>query len=326
MAGAFLTGYNQQRQLDQQNTLGGLQQTTGVLSLQNTMRQQAEQDAVRGVLAQSPSLDAALPQLMKIGPTGVSAAMQLAQVQQALKKQSLGQAIGAGGLLKDDGTVIPPAARPETPKPTPIGAGGLLMPDQTVIPPAARPDAKPQEKWSEPYQLGGAMVQKNEATGQIRTAVTREPQVRVVNPPAPTMTEVVDPSDPTRLLRVDAKSYRGGSLGSIGVLGVSGKEPTAARREEKTGIGREDVSKQVAQLRDYYNQLNESGSITNPDSGTIANLGASISSSALGQMAGRATGTKAQSIRNAIAQQRPLLLQAIKEATGMSAKQMDSNA
>jgi hypothetical protein len=36
-------------------------------------------------------------------------------------------------------------------------------------------------------------------------------------------------------------------------------------------------------------------------------------------------GTKTQSLRNTIAQQRPLLMQAIMKATGMTAKQMDSN-
>jgi hypothetical protein len=142
MAGAFLSGYLSQRQADNQNALSGLQQTTGVLSLQNTIRQQEEQDAVRGVLAQSPSFEAAVPRLMQIGPTGISAAMQLAQVQQALKKDTQGQAIGAGGLRLPDGTIVAPASRPETPKPMAIGAGGLLNPDGTVTPPAVRPQTQ----------------------------------------------------------------------------------------------------------------------------------------------------------------------------------------
>ncbi len=33
--------------------------------------------------------------------------------------------------------------------------------------------------WSEPYKLGGATVQKNSVTGEIRTAVTREPVTKV---------------------------------------------------------------------------------------------------------------------------------------------------
>lgn len=36
--------------------------------------------------------------------------------------------------------------------------------------------------WSDPYKLNGAMVQKNKETGEIRTAVTREPRVNVTVP------------------------------------------------------------------------------------------------------------------------------------------------
>jgi hypothetical protein len=43
--------------------------------------------------------------------------------------------------------------------------------------------------------------------------------------PAPTITEVVDPTNPGKMLRVDARVYRGGGPGSPGVVGESGKEP-----------------------------------------------------------------------------------------------------
>lgn len=86
------------------------------------------------------------------------------------------------------------------------------------------------------------------------------------------------------------------------------------------------VDSVVAGLRDMYGQLNESGGITDPKKSSLANLSAGISSSGIGQTAGRMLGTENQSRRNTIAQTRPLLLQAIMKATGMSAKQMDSNA
>lgn len=35
------------------------------------------------------------------------------------------------------------------------------------------------QKWSDPYELNGVMVQREENTGQIKTAVTRPPQIRV---------------------------------------------------------------------------------------------------------------------------------------------------
>lgn len=145
-------------------------------------------------------------------------------------------------------------------------------------------------------------------------------------PTAPTMSEVVDPTDPTRMLRVDARKYKGGSLGSEGVLGISGKEPTAAKREEQVGQGRETVSNIVSELRGKYEELAKNGGIVDPKAGWMSNLAAGTASSGVGQAVGNVFGTENQSARNTIAQTRPLLLNAIKQATGMSAKQMDSNA
>ena len=91
-------------------------------------------------------------------------------------------------------------------------------------------------------------------------------------------------------------------------------------------MGKGTVNDVVASLRGMYDQLDAAGGITNPDKGGVANLTAGIASSGPGQSAGRLFGTQNQSARNTVAQQRPLLLQAIMKATGMSAKQMDSNA
>lgn len=143
--------------------------------------------------------------------------------------------------------------------------------------------------------------------------------------PAPSLTEVVDPKDPTRLLRVDARLYEGGSVGDKGVLGVSGKEPTNAAKETQTDAGRQDLSDMVASLRDIYRQLDEKGGITSTERSPGENVGAYISASGIGQAIGQAFGTDEQSLRNEIAQQRPLLLQAIRKATGMTAKELDSN-
>lgn len=137
--------------------------------------------------------------------------------------------------------------------------------------------------------------------------------------------EVVDPADPTRMLRINARTYKGGTLGSEGVIGVSGKEPTNAAKETQTDRGRADLDTQIANLRDMYSQLQASGGITDTNRGGLANIQAGLASSGVGQASGRLFGTKDQSLRNQIAQSRPLLLQAIKQATGMSAKQMDSN-
>jgi hypothetical protein len=97
-------------------------------------------------------------------------------------------------------------------------------------------------------------------------------------------------------------------------------------KKRSSEMGKGTVNEVIASLRMLYEGLDEAGGITNPEKGALSNLSAGIASSETGQSAGRLFGTENQSKRNTIAQQRPLLLQAIMKATGMSAKQMDSNA
>ena len=90
--------------------------------------------------------------------------------------------------------------------------------------------------------------------------------------------------------------------------------------------GAADVDLAVGTLRDAYDRLDQGGGITNTNKGTLDNIVAGASSSAPGQMVGKMLGTKNQSARNEIEITRPALLAALMKATGMSAKQMDSNA
>jgi hypothetical protein len=101
---------------------------------------------------------------------------------------------------------------------------------------------------------------------------------------------------------------------------------SADLKTQNSEMGKGTVSDVIGSLRLLYDDLDKEGGITNPEKGTLANLSAGIASSETGQAAGRMFGTQNQSKRNTILQQRPLLLQAIMKATGMSAKQMDSNA
>ncbi len=90
--------------------------------------------------------------------------------------------------------------------------------------------------------------------------------------------------------------------------------------------GGSTVDTVIATLRDQYNKLEDNGGITSPQNRFGSNIVAGVSSSGVGQSLGRMLGTDNQSSRNTIAQTRPILLQAIMKATGMSSKQMDSNA
>jgi hypothetical protein len=95
----------------------------------------------------------------------------------------------------------------------------------------------------------------------------------------------------------------------------------AAVKEE----GKRNVDDVVATLRDHYDFLDKRKAIVNPSRGALPNIMARISASGPGQFVEGALGTDAQSSRDSIKQTRPILLQAIKNATGMSAQQMNSN-
>jgi hypothetical protein len=95
---------------------------------------------------------------------------------------------------------------------------------------------------------------------------------------------------------------------------------------QQKALGASDVDSAVATLRDAYDRLEKGGGITSTERGALSNMAAASGSSGLGQAVGRAFGTQNQSARNDIAMTRPALLAALMKATGMSAKQMDSNA
>lgn len=99
---------------------------------------------------------------------------------------------------------------------------------------------------------------------------------------------------------------------------------TAALEKKASGAGDVDVA--LGTLRDAYSRLEKGGGITSTENSGIGNVLPSLASSGVGQSVGKMFGTNNQSARNDIAMARPALLAALMKATGMSAKQMDSNA
>ena len=95
---------------------------------------------------------------------------------------------------------------------------------------------------------------------------------------------------------------------------------------EKKAAGAGDVDIALGTLRDAYDRLEKGGGITSTENSPLGNVMPSVASSGVGQAAGKLFGTQNQSARNDIAMARPALLAALMRATGMSAKQMDSNA
>jgi len=95
---------------------------------------------------------------------------------------------------------------------------------------------------------------------------------------------------------------------------------------EDKASAKDQLSSTVQALKDSYDVLKKEGAITSESATPAENLQAKFATSQIGQWGASALGTKAATERQKIEQTRPLLLNLIKTATGMSAQQMNSNA
>ena len=78
---------------------------------------------------------------------------------------------------------------------------------------------------------------------------------------APTITQIVDPTNPQQMIAVDARRYQGGGVGSPGVIGVGGKEPGAGSMkpltEGQTIKLRTDVAKDYKTATTALSQMDD---------------------------------------------------------------------
>jgi hypothetical protein len=144
-------------------------------------------------------------------------------------------------------------------------------------------------------------------------------------PPTPSITQIVDPTNPQQMISIDTRQYKGGGVGSVGVVGISGKEPTAAVRESKVEAGKAELEDQLSTLRNAFTTLNEKRAIPSTERNVASNVLSYIQGSGVGQVAGRMGGTKEQVERDVINSAKQRLVSAIKNATGMSSQQLNSN-
>lgn len=166
------------------------------------------------------------------------------------------------------------------------------------------------------------MLSPAEEAQRIRiSAASRAP----AQPVAPTIANIVDPTDPSKMIAIDAKRYQGGGAGSPGVIGVSGKEPSAALRENKAEAGKTQLADDLDNLRASFQKLDQMRAIPSTQRNAVSNLMSATGASGVGQTLGRATGTEAQVERDVINSARQRLVNSIKNATGMSAQQLNSN-
>ena len=97
------------------------------------------------------------------------------------------------------------------------------------------------------------------------------------------------------------------------------------RDERKKQEGRTNVNTTLGKMFAAYERLNEIGGIPSEARGTGGNIAAYAAGTAPGQAVGQALGTRAQSVRNELQSLARTLITDIKNSTGMSAQEMNSN-
>lgn len=113
-------------------------------------------------------------------------------------------------------------------------------------------------------------------------------------------------------------------------LAASLKGPSAAvlKAEEKANMkaeGQQGLADTVEVAKTLVKDIADKGGMTTTSKGALANMVTSLGTGAVGQFAARAAGTEVQSKRDELKSIRLQLLNAVKEATGMSATQLNSN-
>jgi hypothetical protein len=113
--------------------------------------------------------------------------------------------------------------------------------------------------------------------------------------PAPTITTVVDPTNPSRSLQVDARVYRGGGEGSAGVIGAGIKEPV---------VGVNLSAKTIQQREAKYPQATTAlkGHLTDTDN-LVKDLTALVNHPGLSEITGIVAGRLPGGSKNARAAQ-----------------------
>jgi hypothetical protein len=99
----------------------------------------------------------------------------------------------------------------------------------------------------------------------------------------------------------------------------------AQEKAEKAAEGQLALGDTISTAETLVKDLAKMGGMTSTSKGPLANLVTSLQTGTVGQMAGRTFGTAEQAKRDELKSIRLQLLNAIKEATGMSAQQLNSN-
>jgi hypothetical protein len=133
--------------------------------------------------------------------------------------------------------------------------------------------------------------------------------------------------------RIEAARERGATMTQLAQMRVDAQQENIRLRQQlktdekaaNVARGMDALNSELDNLNTAYSTLNDLRAIPSTERGAISNILSSISASGAGQVVGRTLGTVEQTERDVIGGSRMRLLNAIKEATGMSAQQLNSN-
>jgi len=124
-------------------------------------------------------------------------------------------------------------------------------------------------------------------------------------------------------MRIEARKELAQLMASL--KGPSSAVLKAQEKAEKAAEGQLALGDTISTAETLVKDLAKMGGMTSTSKGPLANLVTSLQTGTVGQMAGRTFGTAEQAKRDELKSIRLQLLNAIKEATGMSAQQLNSN-
>lgn len=303
-----------------QPTLDAREDRTRMIDMEALKRQQMEQQLAMG------GEEAALLQRQKAGV--------------AMKGL---QAIAARG--GDVNAAWPILARQAGIKPEDTAVlGDMISKDPNAIPAIAAMFGQEQEFGLQPfyaqdaqgnlqaYQIGkdGSLQPINLPNGSqpvdpLKFVDTGNQQVGVgsrTGRPIRILPKGVDPNTGARIQ--SSERIAGANIASreniASMRGPGGKQAPQAAGGAETALAN------IAELRGIYGTLNNMGAMVSPKQGTGANIWARARASGAGQLVEGTIGTEAQTQRDRIGSIRPGLMQSLAKATGMTGKQLDSNA
>lgn len=119
---------------------------------------------------------------------------------------------------------------------------------------------------------------------------------------------------------------RGNNRTQITIAGMPARAKPGTGTTTATAGAREAVGATLDELTGIYGRLDKMGALVSPQRGAAGNVLSYLRASGPGQVVEGAIGTEAQTLRDRVASIRPQLMQQLAKATGMTGKQLDSNA